>query len=198
MPTVAWTIFALMSFLFVAWTALWMLDYGYYQRLLGGAVRTLLDFEKTLPSYAARVSTRIEENFRTAYHGHFWFYALIHGALGMLAMFALYDAAGWGGWLALGMTVIAGWTTAVLCNVWPSSASRAKAALARTEFVANKIVEVAEARSAAIRKKAEAKAVARTTKAKAKADAAQTARLALDEVRAQRERAKELKRDDRA
>ncbi len=89
----SWTFVALLAFLFVSWTALWLLDYGYYQKLLGGSVKTLMLLETELPPWA-RMSTNIEQSFVSAHHGHFYFYALIQIALGCMFNTALYAAAG--------------------------------------------------------------------------------------------------------
>jgi hypothetical protein len=77
-------LFGALGFLSVAWTALWQLDYGYYQLLLRGAVVAIMDLEKQLDT--VKMSTKIEAAFPGRVHGHFWFYSLIQGALlGLLA-----------------------------------------------------------------------------------------------------------------
>jgi hypothetical protein len=127
-----WTFVALLAFLFVAWTALWLLDYGYYQKLLGGSVRALTKLEKELPARYAKMSTDIEANFGGAYHGHYWFYSLIQIAIGLLFSAALYDVAEvgdrWHWWGIVGSVL---WMTVAMLSARPSEASRKKATAAK-------------------------------------------------------------------
>lgn len=91
----ATTFACMMGALFVAWSAIWALDYGYYQKLLGGTVKTLLKLEKRLPE-DARLSTTMEKSFKKTfpgrYHGHFWFYSMIQFALGALVVVSTKSA----------------------------------------------------------------------------------------------------------
>jgi hypothetical protein len=110
------TFFAVVAFLFVGWTALWALDYGYYQKLLDGAVRSLLRLEQQLPEHS-RMSTSIEAAFTSPLHGHLYFYSFIQVALAALVVVAFDDAraedsSAWWCWVVV--VACTGWTFAAI------------------------------------------------------------------------------------
>lgn len=78
-----WTFVALIAFLFVAWAAIWRLDYGYYKPLLNGAVNSINKLETLFPE-EWRMSTEIEKASKRHTGGHFLFYASIHVMLLLL------------------------------------------------------------------------------------------------------------------
>ena len=79
--------------LLVFWGAIWLLDQGYYSRLLSGAVKTLQDFEATTKdpetqSLRIMMSTNIEKASGVRWKCVvFGFYLLI--SLGLLALIVL-------------------------------------------------------------------------------------------------------------
>ncbi len=111
----------MLSFLSVAWTALWQLDYGYYQRLLHGTVTTLLALEKDLDE--VKLSTKIEGAFSTRFHGHFFFYVFIQAALLTALAFAAHapwTKAGYScRWFWISCGLLASWVTAMVVVSWP-------------------------------------------------------------------------------
>lgn len=124
-PEGRWALPGVLGFLAVAWTALWQLDYRYYQMLLAGAVNAIVELERKLHPHVS-LSTVIEGKFnrRGAPHGHFWFYALIQ-----FALLFLLGAATFGGlktpwseqswpYFTVG-GVLAGWFIFVTWVAWP-------------------------------------------------------------------------------
>jgi hypothetical protein len=119
-----WVFVGVLAFLAAAWTAIWQLDYGYYNKLLHGCVVAVTEIEKQLP---LKLSTRIEQQFPRKPHGHFWFYSLIQAAL-----LALLGAVAYAPWAAghhkfryILIALVLWLVATVVVALWPSCSTKA-------------------------------------------------------------------------
>lgn len=91
-----WTIlFGTFLFFTVAWLALWVLDLGYYNRLLAGAVAAIIAHEERTPNLAAGGGTRI--NLSTIIRNHSSYYKFAVVAFYILVFLSLAGASGYAG-----------------------------------------------------------------------------------------------------
>jgi hypothetical protein len=79
----------------VGWIAVWVLDMGYYNRLLSGAVDGIIELEDKFPEF--QLSTKIKKSVNESWskaNGVMYFYSTIFAGLIIISTFLFYPLIG--------------------------------------------------------------------------------------------------------